>query len=242
MGIPSRVELEPAWVLHTRQYRETSLIVELLSANHGRIGLIARGARRPKSPHKAILRPFEPLVVSWSGRGDLATMQKAESNGSGATLEGTALAAGFYANELLIKLLGRRDPHPALFGHYSQLLHSLQDEAQLEPALRSFEVNLLRELGFGLNLGVDAYEMQPVEAESLYEYRLEQGVVRVHDGNAGPLVFSGAVLQAIDRADWSESETLRAGKKLLRFTLDHYLDGRELKTRKVYAAMAAGLR
>ena len=110
MGSSStRVELEPAWVLHTRQYRETSVMLEVLTPGAGRIGLIARGARRPKSPWRALLRPFEPLVMSWSGRGDLATLQAAERIGNGATLTGAGLAAGCYPNELLIRLLQRRD-------------------------------------------------------------------------------------------------------------------------------------
>jgi len=240
----NRVELEPAWVLHTRQYRETSLLIEVFSANHGRLGLIARGARRPKSPLKALLQPFEPLAMSWSGRGDLGTLQQAEAvpGRPPLALQGLGLAGGFYANELLIKLLERRDPHPVLFGSYSQLIEQLADPATVEPGLRQFELLLLRELGFGINLSVDAFDLQPLSDESLYEYRLEQGVVPVHDGVEGAMVFKGSTLRAIEASDWSSPDTLRAAKKLLRYTIDHYLDGRELKTRKVYAAMSAQLR
>jgi len=241
MGVPTRVELEPAWVLHTRQYRETSLIVELFTAHHGRMGVVARGVRSPKSPLKAVLRPFQPLVVSWSGRGDLATLQKAECSASGYTLDGVALAGGFYASELLLKLLQRRDPHPLLFAHYSGLMDALESDATVEVGLRNFELTLLRELGFGLNLSVDAYEMLPLEDDQAYEYRLERGVVPIHEGTEAPLVFAGAVFKAIEAADWSDPATLKAGKRLLRYTLDHYLDGRELQTRKVYTAMSAQL-
>lgn len=242
MGVPTRVELEPAWVLHTRQYRETSLIVELFSAHHGRMGVVARGVRSPKSQMKAVLRPFQPLVASWSGRGDLVTLQKAERSGNSYNLNSVSLAAGFYANELLIKLLQRRDPHPLLFAHYGSLVKDLQDNAEMEPALRNFELTLLRELGFGLNLSVDAREMLPLDDGQAYEYHLERGVLPVHESTEATLVYTGAVFKAIEAADWSDAATLKAGKRLLRYTLDHYLDGRELQTRKVYTAMTAQLK
>ncbi|MBT5891296.1 MAG: DNA repair protein RecO [Chromatiales bacterium] len=239
MANPTRVELEPAWVLHTRQYRETSMMLEVFTPGSGRIGLVARGARRPKSPLRALLRPFEPLVLSWSGRGDLATLQQAERTGPGVTLRDAGLAAGFYANELLIRLLERRDPHPLLFAHYSALLEELVSPERIEPGLRNFEIALLTELGFGLNLGHSAQDHTPLDKEKNYEYQLERGVVPVAM-EIGGLVFKGSVLLAIDAGNWTDLETRRAAKRLLRYTLDHYLDGRELKTRKVYTAMLSG--
>jgi DNA repair protein RecO (recombination protein O) len=239
MANPTRVELEPAWVLHTRQYRETSMMLEVFTPGSGRIGLVARGARRPKSPLRALLRPFEPLVLSWSGRGDLATLQQAERTGTGVTLRDAGLAAGFYANELLIRLLGRRDPHPVLFAHYSALLEELVSPERIEPGLRNFEVALLTELGFGLNLGRSALDHTPLDKDQNYEYQLERGVVPAAM-ETGSLVFKGSVLLAIDAGNWTDLETRRAAKRLLRYTLDHYLDGRELKTRKVYTAMLSG--
>jgi len=237
MGSSTRVELEPAWVLHTRQYRETSVMLEVFTPGSGRIGLIARGARRPKSPWRALLRPFEPLVMSWSGRGDLATLQAAERIGNGAALTGAGLAAGFYANELLIRLLERRDPHPVLFAHYSGLLEELTQAERLEPALRNFEMALLQELGFGLNLGYSAVDQTPLEAGRWYEYHLERGVLPVAAEDPTAMVFEGQIFTAIHEGDWASPETRRAAKRLLRYTIDHYLDGRELKTRRVYAAM-----
>ena len=239
MANPTRVELEPAWVLHTRQYRETSMMLEVFTPGSGRIGLVARGARRPKSPLRALLRPFEPLVLSWSGRGDLATLQQAERTGTGVTLRDAGLAAGFYANELLIRLLGRRDPHPVLFAHYSALLEELVSPERIEPGLRNFEVALLTELGFGLNLGHSALDHTPLDKDQNYEYQLERGVVPAAMETSS-LVFKGSVLLAIDAGNWTDLETRRAAKRLLRYTLDHYLDGRELKTRKVYTAMLSG--
>ena len=239
MANPTRVELEPAWVLHTRQYRETSMMLEVFTPGSGRIGIVARGARRPKSPLRALLRPFEPLVLSWSGRGDLATLQQAERTGTGVTLRDAGLAAGFYANELLIRLLGRRDPHPVLFAHYSALLEELVSPERIEPGLRNFEVALLTELGFGLNLRHSALDHAPLDKDQNYEYQLERGVVPAAM-ETGSLVFKGSVLLAIDAGNWTDLETRRAAKRLLRYTLDHYLAGRELKTRKVYTALLSG--
>ena len=206
MANPTRVELEPAWVLHTRQYRETSMMLEVFTPGSGRIGLVARGARRPKSPLRALLRPFEPLVLSWSGRGDLATLQQAERTGPGVTLRDAGLAAGFYANELLIRLLERRDPHPLLFAHYSALLEELVSPERIEPGLRNFEIALLTELGFGLNLGHSAQDHTPLDKEKNYEYQLERGVVPVAM-EIGGLVFKGSVLLAIDAGNWTDLET-----------------------------------
>jgi DNA repair protein RecO (recombination protein O) len=169
----------------------------------------------------------------------LATLQQAERTGTGVTLRDAGLAAGFYANELLIRLLGRRDPHPVLFAHYSALLEELVSPERIEPGLRNFEVALLTELGFGLNLGHSALDHTPLDKDQNYEYQLERGVVPAAM-ETGSLVFKGSVLLAIDAGNWTDLETRRAAKRLLRYTLDHYLDGRELKTRKVYTAMLSG--
>ncbi len=237
MSTATRVELEPAWVLHTRQYRETSVMLEAFTPTAGRIGLVARGARRPKSPLRALLRPFEPLVLSWSGRGDLATLQQAERIGSGVVLTGAGLAAGFYVNELLIRLLERRDAHPVLFAAYSALLEELTSSERIEPALRQFEMRLLEELGVGLSLTLSAIDGSAVEPEQWYEYHLERGVVPVAGPDDTAMVFKGSVLTAVQSHDWTVPDALRSAKRLLRYTIDYYLDGRELKTRRVYAAM-----
>jgi DNA repair protein RecO (recombination protein O) len=189
---------------------------------------------------RALLRPFEPLVLSWSGRGDLATLQQAERIGTGVVLTGAGLAAGFYVNELLIRLLQRRDAHPVLFAGYSALLEELTHNDRIEPALRQFEMQLLEELGLGLNFAASALDGTALVAGQSYEYHLERGVVPVEEPDEAALVFSGEVLSAIHRNDWAVPGALRAAKRLLRHTIDYYLDGRELKTRRVYAAMLAG--
>ncbi len=146
MSYAARVELEPAYILHTRPYRETSLILEVFTLGYGRAGLVARGVRRPQSPLRGILNPFQPLRLSWTGKGELATLGQAEQGGVSAELRGDAVMAGFYVHELLLNLLQRHDPHPQLFGHYATLLASLAEGQPVEKLLRVFELELLREI------------------------------------------------------------------------------------------------
>jgi DNA repair protein RecO (recombination protein O) len=156
-----RVDLEPAFVLHQRRYGETSQLLEVLSLAHGRVGLVARGARRQRSPWLGLLHPFRPVLLSWVGGGDLATLRAAEADGPPWALSGTRLYCGFYLNELCLRLLQRHCPCPTIHGLYGEALTGLADwlgEAGArragaeEPLLRRFELRLLAELGYGLPL------------------------------------------------------------------------------------------
>src|SRR5438270_11622811 len=142
-----RREDQPAFVLHTYPYRETSLIVEALTADHGRVAMVARGAKRPRSELRGVLQAFQPLTLSWSGVGELKTLMKAEWQGGLPLVGGAALLCGFYLNELLLRLLPREDPHPQLYRDYEAALGVLAGSAELAPALRRFELKLLSELG-----------------------------------------------------------------------------------------------
>jgi DNA repair protein RecO (recombination protein O) len=122
MNSAVRVELEFAYVLHARSYRETSQLLEVFTPGHGRVGLLARGSRRPKSPFRGLLNPFQPLRLSWSGRGELGSLRQVELAGIASAPSGNLLMAGFYVNELILKLLQRNDPHPGLFTHYASLI------------------------------------------------------------------------------------------------------------------------
>ncbi len=118
----TRVSLQPAYVLHHRPYRDSSLLLEIFTPDHGRVGLVARGARSPKSRLYGVLQPFQPLLISWVGRGELATLSGAEANGPPQRLQGKSVISGFYINELLLRLLHRHDPHAALFDGYARTL------------------------------------------------------------------------------------------------------------------------
>ncbi|MBL8201957.1 MAG: DNA repair protein RecO [Chromatiales bacterium] len=235
-GTTSGAELEDAFILHARPYQETSQILEVLGAQHGRVGLVARGARRPKSPWRSVLQPFLPLRLSWAGRGALYTLRGAEAASFALALDGVALMGAFYLNELVLNFVRRGDPHPGLFIAYSQALAELRSGGDPEPALRRFELQMLADVGYGLNLEHDVLNDVPLDPDALYEYRLEQGPVPVAADGAA-LAMSGAVLLAIGRGDLSSPATLQAAKRLLRSVLAHYLDGRTLKTRAVLASM-----
>ena len=230
-----RVEFEPAYILHVRPYRETSLILEIFTPGYGRVGLVARGARRPKSPLRGILNPFQPLRLSWIGAGELATLVQAEQGGVSAGLRGDAVMAGFYVHELLLKLLQRHDPHPHLFGHYATMLASMAEGQLVEKLLRVFELELLREIGYALSLDCDALKHEVLRPQQLYVFRPEQGAVPAEHGEEP--CFSGAELLAIGRLELDDANCLRNAKRLLRHVVDYHLGGKLLQTRRVAGAM-----
>ncbi len=241
MSTPSRVDLEPSYVLHARAYRETSQILEIFTAGFGRIGLIARGARRPKSAFRGLLNPFQPLRLSWSGRGELLTLRDADLGGIAADLVGDQVMAGFYVNELLMKLLQRGDPHPELFVHYATLIAQVGQGEALELLLRRFELQLLSEIGYALDLERDAVNHVPLRPDQYYEFRVEDGAVPAIDGESDGSVFSGATLLAIGRMELDNENQLRDAKRLLRSVLNYHLGNRGLQTRRVAAAMKRSL-
>ncbi len=236
-----RVEMAEAWVLHSRAFRETSLIVEAFSREHGRVGLVVRGGRRPRSPLGLAAQPFRRLLLSWSGRGELAALTRAESamQDGGLTLPaGNALFAAMYLNELLMKLTRREDPHPELFDHYCDALAGFSADEPIEAVLRCFELDLLASLGFGLNLHCDTTG-RALASDAAYCYRMEEGAEALPAG-AGigkTLNFSGAELLGIARRDWASRDIRLAARRLLKAAIDFYLEGRPLNTRRVFAAM-----
>lgn len=232
-----RIEFEAAFLLHVKPYRESSLLIEVFAQEHGRVGLVARGSRRPGSRWKSTLRPFQPMRMSWSGRGSLQTLRAAESTAPAMPFTGMYLMTGYYMNELLISLLHRNDPHPNLFAHYGAALATLVGGGELEPTLRRFELALLAEIGYGLVTDHDAVDGQPVYADRWYEYFSDKGPVPVAAGTVGDLVVSGADLTAIGNGVFERPEQLSIAKRLLREKLNWCMGGRPLKTRQVIASM-----
>lgn len=232
-----RVALEPAYVLHGRAYRETSELLEVFTRGHGRISLVARGMRRAGSGLRAILQPFQPLAVSWSGRGGgLMTLRSAEAAEPAIALRKAALMSGFYVNELVIRFLHRADPHPQLFAAYEETLRQLLASEAPAPPLRRFELALLAESGYGLNLDHDAASNEPLDPERRYHYMIERGPVPA-GVQAGEFTYSGAELLAIGAGDFADGRILQSARRLLREVLDHYLGDRPLRTREVFSAM-----
>lgn len=228
----TRLEDQLAYVLHTYPYRETSLIVEVFSQHHGRVPLMARGARRPKSAVRGLLLSFQPLSLSWFGKGELRTLHRAEWQGGQPLLQGTALICGFYLNELLLKLLHRDDPHEQLFLHYQETLQELARRQDYAAILRRFEKNLLKELGYALMLGHDAESGAAIEPEAHYRYVIERGPVRRKAGQSG-VELRGKTLLDMAADDYADPATLQQSKALMRALINHYLGDDTLHTRQI---------
>jgi DNA repair protein RecO (recombination protein O) len=235
----SRVQNEPVWLLHHRDYQDSSRILELLSRDHGRLSVVARASRSGKSRLKGILRPFLPLQASWVSRTDLGTLTGAELIGAPISLHGDALLSGYYANELLLHLVHRHDPQPDIFRIYGSTIESLSGGRDVAAKLRTFEMELLRLLGYALNLDHDMETQAPLSASGSYVYRPEQGPVTA-SGSKGPMTFSGSDLIAIRERDFSRPEALRSAGQLLRGVIAFHLGGRELKSRRVFRDMRKG--
>jgi DNA repair protein RecO (recombination protein O) len=234
-----RVQQQPGYILHHRPFQDSSQILDVLSRDHGKLSIVARGARGAKSRLRGVLRPFMPLSLSWVQRTGLGTLTGAEVHGAPLSLTGDALLSGYYVNELLLHFLHKHDPQPYIFSIYEHTIRSLVGAADVAPVLRDFEVELLRDLGYALNFDVEAGSHEPLDAEKFYKYRVERGPVCV-DESDDPLVLSGATLQAISRRQFDTPEVLRAANRLLRDVIAFHLDGKELKSRKVLVDLHRG--
>lgn len=227
----NRVDSEPAFVLHRRAWRETSLIVDLLTRSAGRIASVARGARSPRSAWFGVAEPFRMLHVSWLRRGDMATLTGIDLAGRSPALTGTALWCGFYANELVLKLLPRDDPDSALFDAYAGLLPELTDAATQAPALRRFECRLLDALGVLPDLSETAGDGVAVEPIGRYRVDPAVGPERAGPDSAGypgRLLLALASRQRIDHRDAGDA------RRLMRTLIEYHLDGRKLKTPSMF--------
>jgi DNA repair protein RecO (recombination protein O) len=232
MTATRRVQQQPAYILHHRPFRDTSQLLDVISREHGKVTLVARGSRSAKSKLRGILRPFQPLRLSWFLRSDLGTLTGAEIDASPLPLSGDALLSAYYVNELVLNFLHRHDPQPEIFDTYAQTIAALAQSGELAANLRVFEMELLRLLGYALNLEHDANLHAPIEEQRSYEYRVEQGPVSV-TRSEGPMVFAGVRLLGIAATRFEDPDVLRDAGRLLREVIRHHLDGRELKSRKV---------
>lgn len=232
----SKVDGQPAYVLHTYPFRETSLIVEIFSRDFGRMALLARGARRPRSAIRGLLMAFQPIEVAWAGKGEVLTLMKAEWQGGLPLLAGEALFCGYYLNELLMHMLPREDAHPRLFVRYGDMLARLADDPagqRREANLRSFEKSLLQELGYGLSLDHDSAG-RPIDAEAWYAYRMEQGAVLMEHAEAAEQLILGKTLLDLDAENFTDPRSRVESKALMRTLMAYYLAGVELETRKIF--------
>lgn len=233
-----RIELEPGYVLHSYPYKETSLLVEAFSRRWGRVGLLARGARRPRSAMRGMLLAFHRLRLSWSTSAELGTLTGVEWASGQPALPGIALMCGFYLNELLLRLLPREDPHEALFDTYEGSLARLSAGQAPADVLRGFERRMLAELGYAPLLEQEAASGAPVDPRRRYRYEPELGPVPLNgDGNARPpagvCVVSGQTLLDVARDDYARAQTREEARTLMRTLIALRLPGQTLHTRNV---------
>ncbi len=232
-----RVELQPAYVLHHRPYRNTSRLLEVFSQDHGRFGMVARGVSSHRSRLQGRLQPFRPLLLSWYSRGELATMTGAEPDGVPLMFSGAILMSGFYLNELLLRLTGRHVSYSRLFQVYHQTLNLLGETRVNQEALRIFECHLLEELGYGMILDQDVETGQPIQPDAYYCYHIERGPVKLLAGQDCDLRIAGSSLMALAGGVLHSDQSLKDARRLMRTVLTFYLGDKPLHSRELFLSL-----
>jgi DNA repair protein RecO (recombination protein O) len=232
------VHLQPAYVLHSRPFRETSLIFDVLTEEYGKVTLIAKGVRNKKSRTAALLQPFMPLLISYVGKSELKNLSHVELNPPVTEIKGMPLYCGFYLNELLNHFLQSNDPCPEIYQDYCQCLNLLQNNSDnIESVLRLFELNLLESLGYGLQLTHDFQQENPIDANEKYHYIPDQGPVVAENGH-----YSGMTLKALQTKILDNQQSLTEAKRLMRQMIDFHLQGRQLKSRSLIRAVQSKIK
>lgn len=256
MTSTSRVQLQPAYVLHQRPYRDTSAIVEIFSEAYGRRSLVARGLKRPKSKLKGLLQPFQPLLISWLGKSELGTLTDAELYAHSTPMRSKYLPGAFYLNELLLKLLHKDDPHSDIFVIYhktlnlfKQLSENGEDDLLWQAYLRQFEIVLLQSIGYGLVFDHDVMSQLPVNPQAQYEYVPDHGPVmmeQTHIAQGGMTVSGQTLLMLTDcaqmiedsrRNDEQSKQLFKEAKRLLRTVIDSHLGNKNLHSRELFVSL-----
>ncbi len=229
------VYLQPAFILQQRKFRETSLIIDVLTRDFGRISLLAKGVRKAKSKTAGLLQPFVPLLLSYVGKPELKILSGIEIIPNGIELKGLALYCGFYINELIGFFLHQYDPHPEVFSDYADCLlrlsaenNHLSNNSKIEAALRIFEFNLMVNAGYGLQLEHDYRHEKPVDPLKKYAFDVQQGPVEAEDG-----CYSGKALLALNSRQFNDPQVLMEAKTLMRTVINVHLQGKPLKSRAV---------
>ncbi len=227
MGTPA---LQSAYVLHSRHFGDTSLVVDLLTREQGWVACVAKGALA-KARSGLVLQAFRPLLVQMRGRGELQALTRAEPSAGSCQLVGRKLFCGLYLNELVLRLSAREDPHPLLFDDYASTVQALASSEPVEPLLRRFEVRLLHHFGLGLALEQDS-SGRPVDADRGYTYQIDGGLSPAAAGERDRI--SGRTLLALRSGQFPDQQALREARGLMRRVLDHHLDGRPLHSRELF--------
>lgn len=230
----NRITLQPSFVLHTKPYRDTSLIVDLFTLNHGRVRAVARSARGLRSRFKNQLRPFIGLLTTWSGKSDLVTLSQAETHNAFYDFEGNTLISGLYLNELLVRTLHLHDPQPELFVAYQKSLAKLMHGEDQEKPLRLFEKTLLSELGYALVLTTEAESDIPIKPDLTYTFSRQLGFFRNFHQHPDSEVFKGSSLLAFDQNQLDDVQVRQECKRLMRIALAPLLGEKPIQTRELF--------
>lgn len=225
-----------AFVLHRYCYRETSVIVDLLTQHNGRVSVLAKGVRSAKSQLKGVLQPFIPLQIQAKGRSQLKTLTLAEPNGAPIILRDKAIFSALYMNELIYRLLPKEEACPHLYLMYHKSLLSLSMDQSVEKTLRFFEKDLLETIGYGVAFDCVSDGHAPLKPEEKYNYFNEHGFVLAESTNTDELFFLGSDLLAIAKDNYDSLETLKTAKRLFRLVIRPLLGGKPLKSRELFMA------
>lgn len=239
MNSERRVQQQAGYILHHRPFRDTSQILDIVTRDHGKIAVVARGSRGVRSRLAGVLRPFLPLRVSWVSKSDLGTLTGAEAAGPPAGMVGDAMLSAYYVNELMLYFLHRYDPQPEIYVLYEEVIKTLVSTDNVAASLRSFELEFLSLLGYAVNLDHESGGHEPLQGDRHYQYRMEQGLVAVERAE-GELVFKGSILTDIAAQRFDDPEVLRAANRLLRRIIGFHLGGKEIKSRKVLKELHRG--
>ena len=228
------MQLHQSYILHRRNYRNSSLLLELYTKDQGRLPAIAKGVKSTRSKRQGELQPFNPLLLGLSGRGEICNITTIDSERRPYKLIGSALYCGLYLSELLMRMTARNDPHPELFECYERTLAELAQGDALDHALRRFEIGMLEALGYGLLLNCEADTGESLQPDRLYRYQIEHGPVPAETGSRDGDRVRGSTLLALSRGDRLESEAAQEAKRLMRSVLMHYLGIKPLKSRELF--------
>ena len=226
-----KINQQPAYLLHRRPYSESSLLLDVFTREHGRLTLIAKGCRKKKNQPQGLFLPFKPLLISWTGKGELPILTSIEPVGFLPLPDITGINCGYYINELILKLLHRHDSHELLFDKYNALFHNLVNKKDPYSVLRVFEKYLLQEIGFGLVLDHDVVTGEVISGDQEYRYLPQQGPVVSLDSERETI--SGETLLALLHEEFSNNKQKRQARQLTRFLIDIQLNGKELRSRRV---------
>jgi DNA repair protein RecO (recombination protein O) len=234
------VTLQPAFVLHQRDYRDSSRLIDCLCRDYGRVALVARGVRRPGSKLRPVLMPFQQVLLSWVRRGELGTLTGAELVDTRTAIAGSALLSAWYLNEVLLRLVQSGEAQPEIFATYARTLPALADPARHDGALRRFEKRLLEHLGYGVAFDIEGGSARRVEPDAVYRYRAQAGPMRLAEQDDGAAVqgIAGHVLLAIAREDFADPQVRHVARRVLGEALAAQLGERPLRVRAVARAMA----